>query len=90
MNNNYSHEGGNILSAVTNLGMPLGLAVLANNMNAKNENKESKQDGGAFLSDSLLLEAGLAVVPFGLIALAEPKSEDNSDDSKSKTDNKKK
>ena len=82
MDNKYTHEGGDFLSAISNLGMPLGLAVLANSINSKDESDDNKsQKGGVFLSDSLLLEAGLAVVPFGLIAL----TESNDDDSKKQT-----
>jgi len=77
MDNKSSQEGGDILAALSNLGMPLGLAVMANKLNSE-EKSESKQKGGVFLSDSLLLEAGLAVVPFGLIALTESgKDEEN-------------
>tara|TARA_B100000963_G_scaffold255598_1_gene224214 strand:- start:4553 stop:4792 length:240 start_codon:yes stop_codon:yes gene_type:complete len=79
MDNKYTHEGGDFLSALSNLGMPLGLAVLANKIETKEEDNKS-QKGGVFLSDSLLLEAGLAVVPFGLIALTE--SEKDSKDNK--------
>jgi len=70
MDNKSSQEGGDILMALSNLGMPIGLAVMANNLNTE-ENSETKQKGGVFLSESLLLEAGLAVVPFALIALTE-------------------
>lgn len=75
MDNKSSQEGGDILAALSNLGMPLGLAVMANKLNSE---EKSDQKGGVFLSDSLLLEAGLAVVPFGLIALTESgKDEEN-------------
>jgi hypothetical protein len=75
MDNKSSQEGGDILAALSNLGMPLGLAVMANKLNSE---EKSEQKGGVFLSDSLLLEAGLAVVPFGLIALTESgKDEEN-------------
>jgi hypothetical protein len=77
MDNKSSQEGGDILAALSNLGMPLGLAVMANKLNSE-EKSEQQQKGGVFLSDSLLLEAGLAVVPFGLIALTESeKDEEN-------------
>jgi len=75
MDNKSSQEGGDILAALSNLGMPLGLAVMANKLNSE-EKSESKQKGGVFLSDSLLLEAGLAVVPFGLIALTESRKDE--------------
>ena len=70
MDNKSSQEGGDILAALSNLGMPLGLAVMANKLNSE-EKSEKTQKGGVFLSDSLLLEDGLAVVPFALIALTE-------------------
>lgn len=75
MDNKSSQEGGDILAALSNLGMPLGLAVMANKLNSE-EKSESTQKGGVFLSDSLLLEAGLAVVPFGLIALTESRKDE--------------
>ena len=85
MDNQFNHEGGDFLSAVSHLGMPLGLAVLANNLDSKDKSgdkKSDKQKGGVFLSDSLLLEAGLAVVPFGLIALTESEDDKNTNSKK--------
>ena len=80
-------DGGNdVLGAIANLGLPIGLSIFANKYEPKksdksNDDDSNSQKGGVFLSDSLLLEAGLAVVPFGLIALTE-----NNDDEKQKTD----
>ena len=59
--------------------MPIGLSILANNLDKKNDdvkvekNKKIKesQKGGDILSNNLLLELGLSVVPFGLIALGD-------------------
>ena len=34
MDNQFNHEGGDFLSAVSHLGMPLGLAVLADNLDS--------------------------------------------------------
>ena len=70
-------DGGNdVLGAIANLGLPIGLSIFANKYEPKksdksNDDDSNSQKGGVFLSDSLLLEAGLAVVPFGLIALTE-------------------
>ena len=81
-------DGGNdVLGAIANLGLPIGLSIFANKYEPKksdksNDDDSNSQKGGVFLSDSLLLEAGLAVVPFGLIALTE-----NNDD-KQKADKK--
>ncbi len=74
-------EGGNILPDLVNLGMPLGLSIFANNLNSSDKDKEKdttkknkNQKGGDILSNNLLLELGLSVVPFGLIALSEKDS----------------
>ena len=58
------------------LGVPIGLSIAANKLNSKNITKKNKpkkvddQDGG-FLEKNLILEAGLSVVPFGLISALE-------------------
>ena len=94
MNTISIQDGGNdIFTALAHLGLPLGLAVMANKYETKKDSqKQNEQKGGLFLSDSLLLEAGLAVVPFGLIALSESKSETksntNAKDSKNKKNDK--
>ena len=78
-------DGGNdVLGAIANLGLPIGLSIFANKYEPKKSDKStedsSSQKGGVFLSDSLLLEAGLAVVPFGLIALTENNDEKQKDE----------
>lgn len=81
-------DGGNdILGAIANLGLPIGLSIFANKYDPKKNDKSSddsnSQKGGVFLSESLLLEAGLAVVPFGLIALTETNNEKQNGEKKS-------
>jgi len=89
-------DGGNILPDLVNLGMPLGLSILANNIdksvNDKKDNREDKksQKGGDILSNNLLLELGLSVVPFSLIALGDTDEKKISEkDSLKKTKSKK-
>ena len=70
---NKDQEGGNIIPDLVNLGMPLGLSILDNNLEKSNDKDEEKksQKGGDILSNNLLLELGLSVLPFGLIALSD-------------------
>jgi hypothetical protein len=71
---NKDQEGGNIIPDLVNLGMPLGLSILANNLDKSSENEKNEkksQKGGDILSNNLLLELGLSIVPFGLIALSD-------------------
>lgn len=86
-------DGGNdILGAIANLGLPIGLSIFANKYEPKKTEKSSddsnSQKGGVFLSESLLLEAGLAVVPFGLIALTETNDDKLNDEKKSQKSSK--
>ena len=86
---NKDQEGGNIIPDLVNLGMPLGLSILANNLDKSSEKKEiekKNQKGGDILSNNLLLELGLSVVPFGLIALSDTGnySTDKKDENKKK------
>ena len=41
MDNKSSQEGGDILAALSNLGMPLGLAVMANKLNSEEKSESS-------------------------------------------------
>ena len=85
-------DGGNILPDLVNLGMPLGLSILANNIDKSVNDREDKksQKGGDILSNNLLLELGLSVVPFSLIALGDTDEKKISEkDSLKKTKSKK-
>jgi hypothetical protein len=77
---NYQ-EGSGIISDIINLGFPIGLGVVSN-MDFNKKDKE-KQDGG-FISDSLVVEAGLSVVPFSLLGMLELVSEEVKEPKKSK------
>ena len=65
MNN---QEGSGIISNIINLGFPIGLSVISN-MDFNNE--ENKNQDGGFISDSLVVEAGLSIVPFSLLGMLE-------------------
>ena len=74
MNNNQN--GGNILPNLAHLGLPIGLSIIANKLDKDPEKKDKKkkdesQKGGDILSNNLLLELGLSILPFGLIALGD-------------------
>lgn len=78
-------EGGNIIPDLLNLGMPLGLSIIASNPFSSINNKKdgqgkagekdgkngNKQSGGDIMSNNLLLEFGLSIIPFSLIAISE-------------------
>ena len=69
---NNDQTGGNILPSLVNLGIPIGLSIIAASINIdsdENSNLDNKQKGGDILSNNLLLEFGLSIVPFGLINL---------------------
>jgi len=76
-------EGGNILQNLVNLGMPLGLSIIAakgsniGNKDKKTSKSDDSQLGGDILSNNLFLEFGLSVVPFGLISLIDFNSKED-------------
>ena len=89
-------EGGNILHNLVNLGMPIGLSIIAakgsdiDNKDKKTSKSDDSQLGGDILSNNLFLEFGLSVVPFGLISLIDFNSKEDKSIKKNTQSTKKK
>lgn len=86
-----TQKGNGLSSDLLTLGFPLGLSLISNMSNEKNndlknknenknENKVDKKQSGGMLGNSFIVEAGLSVVPIGLIALNELGKKDDDDD----------
>jgi hypothetical protein len=86
-----TQKGNGLSSDLLTLGFPLGLSLISNMSNEKNndfknknENKVNKKQSGGMLGNSFIVEAGLSVVPIGLIALNELGKKDDDDISNKK------
>lgn len=67
-----TQKGKGLTSDLLTLGFPLGLSIITDMRDNKEKKQEKleKQDGG-MLSEKFIIEAGLSVVPIGLLALNE-------------------
>lgn len=65
--------GSGLTNELLSLGLPIGLAIISHKLGSKDTkaNETKKKQKGGFLSDSLIIEAGLSVVPFALIGALE-------------------
>ena len=69
--------GNGLISDLATLSFPLGLSIISK---LDNEKKEEKDHKGGFLSDNMIIETGLAVIPFSLLSLADLYSKDKEND----------
>ena len=75
-----TQKGNGLSSDLLTLGFPLGLSLISNMSNEKKKDLQNEKQSGGMLSNSFIIEAGLSVVPIGLIALNEFGKKDNDDE----------
>ena len=69
--------GSGIISDLATLSFPIGLSIISYPNNKKDTEKENKSNNlednfkGGFLSENILIETGLSVLPFSLLALSD-------------------
>lgn len=78
-----TQKGSGLTSDLLTLGLPLGLSLITDMRDIKKKKEENleKQEGG-MLSEKFIIEAGLSVVPIGLLALNEFANKNNDDDTR--------
>ena len=77
-----SLKGSGLTSDLLTLGFPIGLSIISNTESKDKEIKKEKKQLGGMLSDSFIIEAGLSIVPIGLLALNEISNKDNDTENK--------
>lgn len=66
--------GSSIISDLATLSFPIGLSIISypnNNREHEKKDKTNDSQSGGFLSENILIETGLAILPFSLLALSD-------------------